>query len=416
MTDHSIGIHGIYTYFPRLYVSQEECEVYDGVGSGKYTKGLGQSAMAIADPKEDIVSMAMTACNNLMEQCNLDPMDIGRIEVGTETIIDKSKSVKTHLLEKFNEAGNYDIMGVDCINACYGGTNALFNAVNWIESSMWNGKYAIVLTGDIAIYERGPARPTGGAGMVGILIGPNAPLVLESDTVVSYFEHAYDFYKPNMTSEYPTVDGPLSNDCYMRAIENCYEKFRDKVDSKYDYALLHAPYQKLVRKAFHRIYELETIEKKAEKGDSDEDFNDKVKPGLALSNMCGNMYTGSVWASLNSLLVNKDITPDYGKRIMVFSYGSGLASSMFAFRMVQPEKIPAIGASFADRLSSREKVSPEKFHSLIDERNDPTSAAEETPVVYPGTYVRSQIDQLGRRSYQQIFARAFHNMCRRIPK
>ena len=63
---------------------------------------------------------------------------------------------------------------------------------------MWNGKYAIVLTGDIAIYEKGPARPTGGAGMVAILVGPDAPLILESDTVVSYFEHAYDFYKPNM--------------------------------------------------------------------------------------------------------------------------------------------------------------------------------------------------------------------------
>ena len=98
-------------------------------------------------------------------------------------------------------------------------------------------KYAIVLTGDIAIYEKGPARPTGGAGMVAILVGPDAPLILESDTVVSYFEHAYDFYKPNMSSEYPTVDGPLSNECYMRAIENCYENFRGKVGSQFDYAL-----------------------------------------------------------------------------------------------------------------------------------------------------------------------------------
>ena len=35
--------------------------------------------------------------------------------------------------------GNADIEGVDCINACYGGTAALFNAVNWIESSAWDG-------------------------------------------------------------------------------------------------------------------------------------------------------------------------------------------------------------------------------------------------------------------------------------
>lgn len=416
MSNHNIGIHGIYTYFPRLYVSQEQCEAYDSVGTGKYTIGLGQKSMAIADPQEDIISMAMTACDELMEQTNLTPADIGRIEVGTETIVDKSKSIKTHLMEKFNKAGNYDIVGVDCINACYGGTNAFFNAVNWIESSMWNGKYAIVLTGDIAIYEKGPARPTGGAGMVGILIGPDAPLILESDTVVSHFEHAYDFYKPNMGSEYPTVDGPLSNDCYMRAIENCYENFRTKVNSQYDYALLHAPYQKLVRKAFHRIYELETAEKKAPKEHSETVYQQKVQPGLDLSLECGNMYTGSVWASLNSLLVNKQIVPDYGKRVLMFSYGSGLASSMFALRMVKPNLIPTIGSQFEDRLKLRHQVTPEQFHSLIDQREQQQSTAplNTTSSLYSGAYVRSNIDAMGRRTYQKTLARAFHNVVRRL--
>ena len=32
---------------------------------------------------------------------------------------------------------------------------------------------------DIAVYASGNARPTGGAGAVAMLIGPNAPLVLE---------------------------------------------------------------------------------------------------------------------------------------------------------------------------------------------------------------------------------------------
>ena len=86
------------------------------------------------------------------------------------------------------------------------------------------------------------------------------------------------------------------------------------------------------------IYELETQEKKAPKEDSEISYEEKVKPGLGLSLECGNMYTGSVWASLNSLLVSKDVVPDYGKRVMVFSYGSGLASSMFALRMVKPGK------------------------------------------------------------------------------
>ena len=118
---------------------------------------------------------------SLIEKYNVDPKSIGRIDVGTETIIDKSKSTKTHLMDFFAEAGNTDIEGVDSKNACYGSTAALFNAVNWIESSSWDGRNAIVVGGDIAIYAEGSGRPTGGAGAVALLIGPNAPLALERE-------------------------------------------------------------------------------------------------------------------------------------------------------------------------------------------------------------------------------------------
>lgn len=35
------------------------------------------------------------------------------------------------------------------------------------------------MTGDIAVYATGSARPTGGAGAVAMLIGPNAPLAFD---------------------------------------------------------------------------------------------------------------------------------------------------------------------------------------------------------------------------------------------
>jgi len=54
--------------------------------------------------------------------------------------------------------------------------NALINTMNWITSSFWNGKYGIVVASDLAVYEKGPARCTGGAGAVAILIGPNAKI------------------------------------------------------------------------------------------------------------------------------------------------------------------------------------------------------------------------------------------------
>ena len=101
--------------------------------------------------------------------------------MGTETLIDKSKSVKTTLMDLFAESGNFDIEGIDSKNACYGGTAALFNAINWVESSSWDGRNAIVVAGDIAVYAEGAARPAGGAGACAILIGPNAPVVFERE-------------------------------------------------------------------------------------------------------------------------------------------------------------------------------------------------------------------------------------------
>lgn len=62
--------------------------------------------------------------------------------------------------------------GIDTTNACYGGTQALLNAAAWVESSAWDGRWALVVAADIAIYATGPARPTGGAGAVAMLVKP----------------------------------------------------------------------------------------------------------------------------------------------------------------------------------------------------------------------------------------------------
>jgi hydroxymethylglutaryl-CoA synthase len=120
--------------------------------------------------------------SQLLAKYKIDPKSIGRIDVGTETIIDKSKSTKTLLMDLFQEAGNDDIEGIDNKNACYGSTAALFNCVNWIQGESWDGRDAIVMCGDIAIYAEGSARPVGGMGACAMLIGPNAPLVLERES------------------------------------------------------------------------------------------------------------------------------------------------------------------------------------------------------------------------------------------
>lgn len=262
----NIGILSIAAYFPKTYVSQEDLEVYDKVDSGKYTKGLMQDKMGFCTDLEDINSIALTVTRRLIDESKVSLNDIGYLEVGTETILDKSKSVKTVLMELFESSGNTDIEGVDTTNACYGGTAALFHAIDHCYSPFWDGRLAIVVAADIAVYDKGNARPTGGCGAIAMLIGPNAPLVFDPFRA-THMTHTYDFYKPDPMSEYPTVDGKLSLQAYITAVDKCYRAYRHKyfqrnqdkdaaIDSlinEFDGILMHSPYCKLVRKAFARL-------------------------------------------------------------------------------------------------------------------------------------------------------------------
>lgn len=192
---------------------------------------------------------------------NIDPSTVGRLEVGTETLVDKSKSTKTVLMDLF--PGNTDVEGATIVNACYGGTAALLNAFAWCESRGWDGRYAIVVAADIAAYARGPARPTCGCGAVAVLVGRDAPLRFDPRHRATHGCNAWDFFKPDHTVEYPAVDGALSQLCYYRALEDCYERFARKMEQHQhqpfdcetpDYFVFHAPYNKLVQKSYARLF------------------------------------------------------------------------------------------------------------------------------------------------------------------
>ncbi len=60
-----------------------------------------------------------------------------------------------------------------------------------------------------------------------------------------------------------------------------------------------------------------------------------VAPGAVLQRNIGNMYCGSVYGGLVSLFAELS-NELVGKRVLLFSYGSGLASSMFSLRVVAP--------------------------------------------------------------------------------
>lgn len=63
----------------------------------------------------------------------IDKSSVGYIIVGSETITDKSKGVFTALSQLFDK--NNEIFGAECIGACYAGTSALFNAIDWIYAN-----------------------------------------------------------------------------------------------------------------------------------------------------------------------------------------------------------------------------------------------------------------------------------------
>ena len=381
----------------------------------------------------DIYSITLTAVSSLLRKYKIDTRTIGRLEVGTETLLDKSKSVKSVLMQLFSDV-NTNIVGVDNINACYGGTNALFNAVDWIESSAWDGRDAIVVAGDVAVYSHGAARPTGGAGAAAILVGPNAPVVIQPGLRGSFFQHAYDFYKADLRSEYPIVQGQYSMECYTRSLDACYEAYKlreqvvasalsngstasndssesvaidgsdkaqvnkpkkesaDMVTDRFDYMVFHSPTTKLVTKSFARLlyddfkaqpdhplfkeidpsildvdYEDSLRDKKIDKifsTFSAETYDQCVKPSNLAAKMCGNMYTASLYSGLVSLL--SDVAPEdlFGKTVGMFSYGSGLASTLFSLKVVGDTSEMRSNLDLSHRLDTRRVVAPEVYEEV----------------------------------------------------
>ncbi|KAK5172494.1 Hydroxymethylglutaryl-CoA synthase-like protein AKT4-1 [Oleoguttula sp. CCFEE 6159] len=399
-----------------------------------------------------IYSLALTTVSSLMSKYNVEPNSIGRLEVGTETLLDKSKSVKSVLMQLFQKSGNTNVEGVDTVNACYGGTNALFNSVAWVESSAWDGRDAIVVAGDIALYKKGNARPTGGAGCVAMLVGPNAPVAFEPGLRGSYIVHAYDFYKPDLTSEYPIVDGQFSIKCYTEAVDACYKAYNERegklkaqmngsaahetveapVD-RFDYMCFHAPTCKLVSKSYARLlyndyladpsnpvfesvpaeikdidYEKSISDRTVEKtfmGLAKKRFTQRVQPSIEVPTMCGNMYCASVYASLVSLLSNIDSETLQGKRIGIFSYGSGLASSMFSLKVKGDTTQMKEKLDLHRRLEGRRTVAPEVYDEMCNLREKAHLQRSYTPkgkteTIFPGTYYLTGIDDMFRRSYE----------------
>lgn len=430
-----------------------------------------QQGLSFCGDREDSVSMAMTVLKQLMDKHNIPAGKIGRLEVGTESEVDASKSIKSHLMMVLQEEDSQatDVEGCDCVHACYGGTVAVLNAINWIESRSWDGRYAVIVMSDLSVYARGPARPTSGAGAVALLIGPDAPLVFERGLQASYVTNAYDFYKPS--GLYPLVDGPMSVYCYLEALDKVYERFSAKFANRSgrafsmadaDHALFHSPYNKLVQRAYARLLYLDLSRiangAKRENGNgsapteangngaapasggapsisvslgegshplppaqmpkeldkalvtqSFQEYDRKVRPSSCVARLCGNMYTASVWSGVAQLVETRGSDLE-DKRILIFSYGSGIAATLMSVvgRKVEGqfslERLQSM-SDLAMRLARRVPKRAEDFEEAMavgESRFGSASYRPEMPSVEDletGTYYLDEVDSKYRRRY-----------------
>ena len=63
-------------------------------------------------------------------------------------------------------------------------------------------------------------------------------------------------------------------------------------------------------------------------------FESKTEPSLLIAKNVGNMYTSSLYGGLVSFIVSHESVESLvGKRVALFSYGSGSASSFFSIRV-----------------------------------------------------------------------------------
>ena len=138
-----IGIVMMEHFSPKNYVSQSDLESFMKVSSGKFTIGLGQQRMRFCSEFEDVNSLAMTVTHRLLSRCKQFIPKIGRLEYATETLLDKSKSTKTILIDVLKQFSNeksseyFDqLEGITNLNACYGGTAAIINCINWVREQL----------------------------------------------------------------------------------------------------------------------------------------------------------------------------------------------------------------------------------------------------------------------------------------
>jgi len=411
----------------------------------KYTKGLGLHASSFPDAYEDIVTMGANAAHRLMERKGLEPEDIGRIDVATESAFDNSKPVSTYVagcLEQVYDGDFHHANKGERKFACIAGTQSLDDAVNWILAGRNRGRGALVIATDTALYARGDAgEATQGAGAVAMYITEDPDVVILSTEQGYGSADETDFLKPNQ--QFPSVDGKRSIQVYLSRMREALTDFESVAGSThpddYEYIPFHTPYPGMVRKAAllgfrHMIRDTGVEDELAgdigrqprrDDFDSREAFDEAIRdhmddlkdtdayrawyghaidPTLSISSQVGNWYTGSVHlARLSALKHAAENDVDLaGERLLVASYGSGAQAEIHA-ETVQPGFLEEVAASNVDeQIENRYDLTFAEYEDVHDRHNHEKSSELEPFTQPDGEFVFDGWGPMNERKYTYV--------------
>ena len=357
----------------------------------KLSKGLLLKEQSVAPITEDIVTLAATAADDILTDEDKEAIDM--VILATESGIDQSKAaaVFVHgLLDIQPFARSFEMK-----EACYAATAALDYAKLHVEK--FPQSKVLVIASDIAKYGIGtPGEPTQGAGAVAMLISQNPRILSFNDDNVAQTRDVMDFWRPNYATT-PFVNGIYSTQQYLDSLKTTWAEYQKRTGlTLTDFASVcfHLPYPKLALKGLKKILDKSVSEEKKDQ------LQYNFDQSILYSQRVGNIYTGSLFLGLLSLLENHPQLKA-GDRIALFSYGSGAVSEIFSANLV-PGFEQLLDHKRMDKLDQRTVLSVADYERLFYEEVDLDSSGNQ--VFEPATlqtYALTEIKE-HQRTYQKV--------------
>ena len=344
----NIGIDKISMEVSNKYVSIEELAIKRGVEVDKFIKGIGQSEMSFTSKNQDAITLGYLAARDIVDDYDREHIDL--VILATESSVDESKAGSIYIKE-FLGINDY-CKCIEIKQACFGATAALDFAKGHLTLN--ENSRVLIIASDIAKYGPNSAgEVTQGAGAIAMIVA-RMPKILEfNNDEVAYTKDVMDFWRPT-GDIYPSVDGKFSLECYIELLNKAWQGYRQKNSKKELKAIcFHVPYTKLAYKAMINLT-------------TNEDIMKEFYNSIIFNKRVGNIYTGSLYLSLISLLVNTE-NLQAGDNIGMYSYGSGAVSQFFSFKLVEGYEKYINKEFFENKLNKRVEVPIDDYENIFFE-------------------------------------------------